>query len=97
MVWLTIRLGETADGHSGYEFPWTPYRLLFFSTGQEFHNYHHLMFDGNYGSFFTIWDRLFGTTNKGFLTYINKEYEKGSEEKKLKTKEDSKEIKEKEN
>jgi sterol desaturase/sphingolipid hydroxylase (fatty acid hydroxylase superfamily) len=28
LMWLTLRLGETSDGHSGYEFSWSPYRLL---------------------------------------------------------------------
>lgn len=74
-IWVFIRICETTDGHSGYEFPWSPYRLLAFSAGQEYHNYHHLNFDGNYGSFLTIWDRIFNTTNKAFLNFINNKYE----------------------
>ena len=31
LCWLTLRLGETVDGHCGYEFSWSPYRLLPFS------------------------------------------------------------------
>jgi sterol desaturase/sphingolipid hydroxylase (fatty acid hydroxylase superfamily) len=30
--WATYRLGETIDGHSGYEFSWSPYRLIPFSA-----------------------------------------------------------------
>jgi len=40
-TWLIIRSGETVDGHSGYEFPWSPYRLLPFSASSECHNFHH--------------------------------------------------------
>lgn len=74
-VWIIIRISETTDGHSGYEFPFSPWRLLPLSAGQEFHNHHHLAFDGNYGSFFTIWDRIFNTTNKAFLNFIEKKYQ----------------------
>lgn len=78
-AWACIRIAETTDGHSGYEFPWSPFRLLAFSAGQEYHNFHHLTFDGNYGSFLTVWDRLFKTTNKEFLKFIDDKYAKGEE------------------
>ena len=32
MCWGAIRLGETIDGHCGYEFSWSPYRLIPFSA-----------------------------------------------------------------
>lgn len=74
-VWIFFRVAETTDGHSGYEFPWSPFRLIIFGAGQEYHNYHHLNFDGNYGSFTTIWDRLFQTSNNAFLDFIEEKYE----------------------
>lgn len=77
LVWMILRMTETTDGHSGYEFPWTPFRFLPLSAGQEYHNYHHLNFDGNYSSFLTIWDRICGTTNKPFVRYIDNLYQKG--------------------
>ena len=58
LLWIIIRVGETADGHCGYEFSWSPYRLLFMSASEDFHNFHHLYFRDNYGSFFTFWDRI---------------------------------------
>lgn len=70
LIWIIIRISETTDGHSGFEFPWSPFRLLPLSAGQEYHNYHHLNFDGNYGSFLTIWDRICKTTNQAFLKFI---------------------------
>jgi len=77
---------ETADGHCGYEFSWSPYRLLplsgmnffldfksFIKGSSIYHNFHHSHNVGNYGSFFTLWDTLCGT-NRHFFKYLaNKE------------------------
>ncbi len=60
MVWTMFRMGEAVDGHSGYEFPWTPFRLIPFATSSAYHNFHHTNNIGNYSSFFTVWDSLFG-------------------------------------
>ncbi len=71
LLWIIIRVGESCDGHCGYEFSWSPYRLLFLSAGEDFHNYHHLFFKDNYGSFFTFWDRVMGTVNERYKEYVN--------------------------
>lgn len=62
LMWIAIRVTETIDGHSGYEFSWSPYRLMPFSGSASFHHYHHTHNIGNYGSFFTLWDTLCGTS-----------------------------------
>ena len=70
--WMMLRVGETVDGHSGYEFPWSPYRLLPMSgssTGHEFHHSHNV---GNFGSFFSYWDRLCGT-DQAFVKWEKKQ------------------------
>ena len=51
-MWLTLRLNESIEGHCGYEFPWSPFRLIPFSGSSEHHNYHHSVNIGNYGSIF---------------------------------------------
>jgi len=61
MIWLFIRITETIDAHSGYEFPWSPYKLIPFQGGAGRHDYHHSKNVGDYGSFFVFWDRLCGT------------------------------------
>ena len=61
ILWNIIRVFETADGHSGYDFPWSPFRLLPFSGTAEYHNYHHSHNVGNFSSFFTWMDTLLGT------------------------------------
>jgi len=66
---LTLRLLETYEGHSGYEFPWSMFRFLPFGGQSVYHDFHHSHNSGNYGSFFTYLDILFGT-NKEFQTFI---------------------------
>lgn len=66
-----LRNFETVDGHSGYEFSFSPFRLIPLSGSSEYHFYHHSNNLGNYCSFFTVWDSLCGT-NKSFFEYWNK-------------------------
>lgn len=68
ILYLGIRIFETIDGHCGYEFSWSPYRLLPLSGSSEDHNYHHSHNVGVYGSFFTFWDTICGT-NKDYFAY----------------------------
>lgn len=72
-IWIIIRLMETADGHCGYEFSWSPYRLLPLSGSSIYHNFHHSHNVGNFGSFFTFWDTLCGTNRHYFKYLANKE------------------------
>ena len=71
IFWITIRTIEGADGHSGYEFPWSPFRLLPFSASASYHDFHHSHNVGNYSSLFTIWDSVFGD-NTAYLEYQKK-------------------------
>ena len=60
-TWYTLRFIESAEGHSGYEFSWSPFRVLPFASDFGYHAYHHSHNIGNYSSFFTIWDTVFGS------------------------------------
>lgn len=51
-MWYALRVTETLDGHCGYEFSWSPFRLIPFSGSSEHHNFHHSKNVGNYGSLF---------------------------------------------
>jgi methylsterol monooxygenase/4-alpha-methyl-delta7-sterol-4alpha-methyl oxidase len=66
---------ETCDGHCGYEFSWSPFRLLPLSGSSNYHNYHHSKNVGNYGSFFTLWDTICGT-NKTYFRFLAKKEKK---------------------
>ena len=72
LLWVVLRTAETTDGHCGYEFSWSPFRLLPMSGSSEFHQFHHFVFKGNYSSFFTYWDRLCGTVSKKYIDYVEK-------------------------
>lgn len=70
-TFLTFRLIETNDGHSGYEFPISMFKMVPFMSEPSYHNYHHLKNIGNYGSFTWIWDTIF-QTNSEFYKYSEK-------------------------
>jgi sterol desaturase/sphingolipid hydroxylase (fatty acid hydroxylase superfamily) len=70
-LWLMMRIGETIDGHCGYDFSWSPYRLLPFSGGANYHDYHHSHNTGNFASFFTIWDTICGS-NTNYFRFLNR-------------------------
>jgi sterol desaturase/sphingolipid hydroxylase (fatty acid hydroxylase superfamily) len=68
-AWYLVRVGETLDGHCGYDFSFSPYRLIPLSGSAEYHDFHHSRNVGNYGSFFSIWDSVWGT-NKVFYEHL---------------------------
>ena len=56
-----IRTIETLEGHSGYEFSWSPLSLIPMGCDSGYHAYHHSHNLGNFSSFFTFWDDLLGS------------------------------------
>jgi sterol desaturase/sphingolipid hydroxylase (fatty acid hydroxylase superfamily) len=71
IIWTILRVGETIEGHSGYEFSWSPYKLIPFMPSNTYHDYHHSHNVGNYVSQFLIWDLVFGD-NQEYYKYIKK-------------------------
>ncbi|TIC01185.1 hypothetical protein E3Q18_00784 [Wallemia mellicola] len=63
-LWITCRLFQAIDSHSGYHFPWSLNNFLPFWAGAEHHDYHHEKFTECYSSSFRHWDWLFGTDKK---------------------------------
>jgi len=61
MFWVAVRIGESVDTHSGYDFSWSPYRLIPFSGSSNLHNFHHNNVIGDYSTFFSFWDKICGT------------------------------------
>lgn len=60
-LWMIIRMWETLDAHSGYDFPFSPWRLLSpLMLGPDGHDWHHSHNRGNYGVF-RFWDWILGT------------------------------------
>lgn len=77
LVYNLIRLIETYDGHSGYEFPWMVFRLLPFGSDATYHNFHHTRNAGNYAAFMTVWDTVFDSNQEYYLNEIKSEKSKG--------------------
>jgi 4-alpha-methyl-delta7-sterol-4alpha-methyl oxidase len=69
-LWFAYRQWEAAEGHCGYEFPWTPTHLFAGNDGARHHDFHHARVRGNYAGFFPIWDRVFGTYAKGYAEVL---------------------------
>ena len=67
--WGFIRAIETHDGHSGYEFPWSIFRIVPFCTDATYHDFHHTKNVGNYGSFSSVWDTIFDTNTDFYEAY----------------------------
>lgn len=67
LIWITMRMFETCDGHSGYNWPWGQSQLLPFSAGGSYHYFHHKQNVGNFGAVLNLFDVIFDT---------NKEYYK---------------------
>ena len=65
-LWFTFRQWEAAEGHSGYEFPWTPTHFLPFNDGAVHHDVHHARVKGNYAGFLAWTDIVFGTCARGY-------------------------------
>ena len=62
-IWVAIRVYQTVSAHSGYNLPYisTQYWLPELMPGALAHDFHHQHGKWNYGSFFSVWDRLMGT------------------------------------
>ena len=71
LVYIMMVLHESHDGHSGYNFSWSPHRVIPLTFHADFHIFHHWKFKGNYANYFAIWDKFFGTVNNTFMDYFN--------------------------
>ena len=84
ICWSVLRLTETCNGHCGYEFPWAPFSIVPFTGSAQYHGYHHTNNLGNFASFFTLWDTVFGT-NRHYLRHLAKLKAQEKEERKDKS------------
>lgn len=63
-IWVTLRLFQAVDAHSGYDFPWSLRHFLPFWAGADHHDFHHMAFVNCYSTSFRWWDFCLGTDNK---------------------------------
>jgi sterol desaturase/sphingolipid hydroxylase (fatty acid hydroxylase superfamily) len=52
---------QSYEGHCGYTWTWNTLSLFPYTVGSDYHDFHHAMNVGNYGSIFVFWDALFKT------------------------------------
>jgi methylsterol monooxygenase len=64
LIWITLRLFQAVDAHSGYDFPWSLQHIIPFWSGADHHDFHHMAFTNNYATSFRWCDRIFGTDKK---------------------------------
>lgn len=69
-AWVIVRQWEAAEGHCGYDLPFSPSKLIPGSHGAAHHDFHHSKRHGNYGGFLPLADRLFGTYARGYAEYL---------------------------
>lgn len=67
-AWLMFKMMAVMEDHSGLEIGWSMFNAFPMTSGRSEHFYHHFNNDGNYGSFFTVWDRVFGTKRDDSFT-----------------------------
>lgn len=75
LIWYTMRMFETYDGHSGYNWPWGQSQLLPFSAGGSYHYFHHKQNVENYGAILNLFDTIFDT-NKNYYRFLKSQGKK---------------------
>lgn len=71
-LWIIIRQFEAADGHSGYDIPYNPVKLIPCYHGAIYHDFHHAKFKGNFSGFLSYLDGWMGNTYiPSYLSYLN--------------------------
>ncbi|GJJ14249.1 C-4 sterol methyl oxidase [Clathrus columnatus] len=70
-IWITLRLFQAIDAHSGYDFPWSLQHIFWLWSGADHHDFHHMAFMNNYSTSFRYLDYIFGTDDK-YRAYKNR-------------------------
>ena len=84
LVWISFKTTRSTEGHSGYEFSWSPSVWFPFGIVNEFHNTHHELFEGNLGSWFDFYDIIGETINPKYAEIMKALKNLKKEDKKLK-------------
>lgn len=86
-IFVAIQIVRNAQGHSGIEFHhhnWVDTPLDVFTTTTH-HDLHHQKVNGNYGLYFTWWDRIMGTELPGYKAEFRRIVKSREAEKKEET------------
>ena len=78
LFWQMWKIFESTEAHCGYEFPWSPIRILPFASGPSFHDFHHSKNVGTYCGIIYLWDHF----NNSSGEYFSRRYPQLSHQKK---------------
>ena len=71
-IWITLRLFQAVDAHSGYDFPWSLRHWFPMWAGADHHDYHHQTSVNCFSTSFRHWDYWLGTDSKVcFCSYVS--------------------------
>jgi sterol desaturase/sphingolipid hydroxylase (fatty acid hydroxylase superfamily) len=76
-IWQIFDLMNNLFAHLGYEIyfkNWNQIPFFKFKTTSTHHNMHHEKFNGNYGLYFTFWDKIMKTEFKDYNDRFNEVY-----------------------
>jgi len=59
--WISVRLWQAVEAHSGFDFPWSLPHIIPFWSGADHHDFHHQTFTNCFSTSFRVWDYLLGT------------------------------------
>lgn len=68
--WIAWKVMISSEGHSGYEFPWSPMRVLPLVSGPSYHDHHHSNNVGNFAGSCYFWDLMLGTSDPYWKEYL---------------------------
>ena len=72
---IIIKIFKTTEGHSGYQFPWSPTTPTPFKVIKLHHNLHDLKFKGNYRGHYNFWYWLCGTNHPDYQKLLKNKKE----------------------
>ena len=76
VLWIAFRISESSEAHLGYDLGyWSVFSL---GRPANRHFLHHSVNTGNFGAFFTFWDKVCGTEIKGKANGRNQQHDSTS-------------------
>ena len=72
LFWIGWKMVIGVESHSGYEFPFSPFRVLPLFSGPNFHDYHHSHNVGTFASTCYFWDLMMGSSPDYFKYFLNR-------------------------
>ena len=70
--WICWNMITSTESHCGYEFPFSPFRVMPLISGASFHDFHHSKNVGNFASNCYFWDLLMGTSSEYFNEFLGR-------------------------